>query len=441
MPTLFLGNADTDAMVTSPQSLSKRYRQFSASASRRHLWMMSPGDAIILPSAGDQKHVEYIEEILQYNRGSLRALYVHGQSDDPYPLSFENLKSDAILCAVKELGLHTNNWSIHPYIADQVAFDFGQLIDVPVSFGRSGTPACEAAELFNDKRVFRALAAGLHVPTAAGRTCSSLAQLTSALAELTPLTGSSIVKLDRHSGAEGNVLITRDDISSAPGTHKVHRVIDQQEHTRAAQEVYSELSREGTPFFIVESYHHSVHSVGVHYLLEADSITLSGIADIRLAPAYSGMIWPTNLPETVAHRLLAEGQKLVGDIARFGHRGPISVDAIVSSDGEVLINEVNARHGGFTAAKAIIDKVAKKTRINTPIVAATRTNLTSDMDFQSLRTLLEREELGFAHARGTGIIIPVEDLRNTGRIEILTIAASEAELECIENRFMRLACC
>ncbi|CAD6547562.1 peptide ligase PGM1-related protein [Paraburkholderia sabiae] len=438
MPKIFLGNADTEAMVVCPQSLSKRYRQFSASASRRHFWMMSPRDLIILPSAGDLEHIRYVEEMCQYEHDSLQALYVCGQSDDPHPLSLDALKPDSFIQDVKKIGIEGHDWSIEPYIADQVAFDFGELVGMPVRFGASGTPAREAADLFNDKRVFRGLAAGLRVPVAPGRTCASPAQLVPALAELMPLTGSCIVKLDRHSGAEGNVLVTRDDITSAPGTHKVHHVPDQ-EYERVAQTVYSELSREQTPFLVVESYYRSVHSVGVHYLLQDDSVVFNGIADIRLAPAYAGMFWPTTLSDTVVHKLQAEGLKLAHDIARFGHRGPISVDAIVRQDGDILINEVNARHGGFTAAKAILERIVPKER-GDALVAATRTNLTSDMDFRSLRALLARENLGFTRARGTGVVISVEDLRSTGRIEILTVAESRAELERIEERFVRLAC-
>ncbi|MEX3791311.1 peptide ligase PGM1-related protein [Paraburkholderia sp. BR14374] len=440
MPTLFLGNADTDAMVNNPRSLSKLYRQSSARASRRHLWMMSPGDAIILPSAGDDQHVHYVEESLQICSGSLHVFYVHGRSDDPYPMSLESLKNPEILHSLRKIGVHGKEWSIEPYIADDVAFDFGKLIDVPVRFGRFGTPTREVADLFNDKRVFRALAAGLHVPIANGRTCGSQAQLASALREITPLSGASIVKLDRHSGAEGNVLVAADDITSAPGAQKVFRVSDSRQYNSVAHQVYTELSRGHTPFFVVESYRRSVHSVGIHYLLSENSVDFNGIADIRLAPAYSGMFWPTVLPEAVVHKLLAEAQKLANDIARFGHRGPVSIDAIVDLNGEIMVNEVNARHGGFSAAKAIIDRVRGRCLMSTPFVAATRGNLSCDVDFESLCSLLEREGLSFTQSTGAGILIPVEDLRNSGRIEILTIAASRTELERLEDRFVQLVC-
>ncbi|MCG1055422.1 hypothetical protein KQH49_10950 [Mycetohabitans sp. B5] len=64
MPTLFLENGNTEAMV--PQILSQGYRQLIANICQRYLWVLSPGDAIILPSAGNQEHIHYIEKICQY---------------------------------------------------------------------------------------------------------------------------------------------------------------------------------------------------------------------------------------------------------------------------------------------------------------------------------------------------------------------------------------
>jgi len=439
MPTLFLANADTEAMVADPRNLDKHFRQFSAGTSRRHLWMMSPGDAIVLPSLARSEHIHYIEDMCQYDRGSLRVLHIDGDHQNPYPLDIENLSAKELIDQLQAIGFERGNWSVEPYIADQVAFHFSKLIDVPIRFGDFGTPVCEAADVFNDKRVFRALAAGLNVPTAPGCTCASLAQLTSALAELTPATGSVIVKLDRHSGTAGNVLVTTRDIQNAPGAHKIHRVSAGHGYEEIARTIYAELSRSQNSFFVVESYYHSALSVGVHYLVGNDGITLNGVCDMRLLPSYAGMFWPSSLSEFVVHKLLAEGQKLAYEVGRLGHRGPVSIDAIVCPDDKIMISEINARHGGFSMAKAVIEKIVVQAY---PVgrVMATRLNLTSQLDFKTILALLDEDSLGFSRTTGKGVIVYLEDLENTKHIEIFSVAESREELENFENRFVQLVC-
>lgn len=393
---------------------------------------------MITPCAGDPDYVRYVEDFCRYPQGSIEVIDVYDGVKDCGVLNLKNLKINKFLSRIEKINFDGRSWNLEPFIADADAFDFGKLIDVPVRFGTWGTPTCEAADLFNDKRVFRAIAAGLNVPIASGRVCATSEQLAFALSELISTTGSCIVKVDRHLGAEGNVLITHHQLKNAPGTHKIYPVSDSQEYDDIAQTVYYELSQGSSPFFIVEVYYHNVHSVGVHYLLGDNKVVLNGVADIRLAPAYAGMFWPTNLPDTMVHQLIAEGYKLAYHIASLGHRGPISVDAIVCASNQIIVNEINARHGGFTAAKAVIDKITGGT--DKSFFAATRTDLTSNVKFNVLRELLEQEGLGFTRDRGTGIVVSAEDLQNTQHFEILTIAHSRDAIHELEEKFINIAC-
>jgi hypothetical protein len=436
---IFFGNGCAEALISGlSQSGNKHYIQHGANLARRYLWTMQPGDLIITHCAGDPDYVCYVEDCCQYQRGSIKLISAYDGIDNFGLLNLKNLKTKKFFGKIEKYNFDEGSWHLEPFIADSDAFDFGNLINVPVRFGKWGTPSREAADLFNDKRVFRALAAGLNVPIASGRVCATSEQLAFALSELISATGSCIVKMDRHLGAEGNVLITHHHITNAPGTHKIYPVSDSQKYEDIAQTIYSELGQGSSPCFIVEVYYHNAHSVGVHYLLGDKTVTLNGVADIRLAPAYAGMFWPTSLPDTVVHQLIAEGHKLAYHVASLGHRGPLSVDAIVCAGNQIIVNEINARHGGFTAAKAVIDKITGSTAKS--FFAATRAHLTSNMKFNVLRELLEQEGLSFNRNLGAGIVISAEDLQNTQQLEILTIAQSREAIHELEEKFINVAC-
>lgn len=76
----------------------------------------------------------------------------------------------------------------------------------------------------------------------------------------------------------------------------------------------------------------------------------SGI--IRRRPHYDPdaqeLVWakldlPANLPPSTLPRVAALSARIVELSARTGYRGHINVDAILTEDGELLFNEVNAR--------------------------------------------------------------------------------------------------
>ncbi len=241
MPTIFLGNTDTDGMVASPQGLDRRFRRFSASAARRAIWMMSPGDAIVLPSPANAEYLRYVEQVSQYPEGSLHALAVGGDAGNPFPLNISRLSDATPTAWLQNVGVEGSRWTLEPYIADNIAFEFARQIGVPVSFGGTRAQVVEAADIFNDKRVFRAIAAGLGIPTAPGQTCISPEQLAAAFSNLIPRSGSVIVKVDRHSGADGNVLVSANSADVAPGTCRTYQVSGHSDYVEAARAVHTEL--------------------------------------------------------------------------------------------------------------------------------------------------------------------------------------------------------
>src|SRR6185295_3458348 len=75
------------------------------------------------------------------------------------------------------------------------------------------------AELLNDKRVFRSLAAGRGIPLARGVVCNTTNGLVDSVRSLIGGSGAVIIKQDRHSGGLGNLIISRSkDISGLGAT-------------------------------------------------------------------------------------------------------------------------------------------------------------------------------------------------------------------------------
>jgi hypothetical protein len=291
------------------------------------------------------------------------------------------------------------------------------------------------AELLNDKRVFRSVAAGRGVSIAEGAVCATQWQLEECIASLIDVTGAVIVKQDRHSGGFGNLIVSRARNDGAPGASEVLVAKDASQIRDQSRIAWTRLAYAERAPLIVEVYYPVSAVVTAEFKVDAASnaVTFLNCGEVRQAPILSGLIMPSAVPPYQLASFIADATELARLCCDLGYDGLVNIDGIVTTDGRVIVNEFNGRIGGCSHIHHILQKVAGP-RYGDELVVVShgrRVAVSIDQAFG----ILEERKLAFDPHEGRGIIVTGEDAAGTGHLEYLSIAPSRADAMWLEAEF------
>ncbi len=433
MPQIILANVDSATMAPNSNNLSDDFLRVSATVAKRMTWAAESGDILLLPSEVNPDFVRYVETVKSIEPGSIRIVPITMEGHLPHPISVADMRKPELLMELKAaINNGSEQWTILPFIADSAVAELQAILGLPIRFSKNGENSLtEAGDVLNDKRVYRALAAGLSVPIAEGRVCQSEDELSAVMSHLLSITGSVIVKLDRHSGSDGNIIVTRCDLRHGAGATKIISIKDDKETHKAAAEIYAELAGDTTPFLIVEAYYRNKKTFGVYYDLSEGAVQFVGVAELRMAPLYKGMIWPSNLKDGLCHEVMSAGHRLARAAFDLGHRGPFSVDGVITECGQVIFCEVNGRHGGFSCIWTILDHLFEAPQTGNR-VAMTTARQSTEQPLQLVLDTLSTAGILFDQTKDRGVIVTVDGVPDANIFDLLFIGNDRAEVEALE---------
>lgn len=442
MGTLIFANTDTTTMAPCAESLSDDFLRVSAAAAKRMVWLTGNKDVILTPTLITSQFLSYVARL----RGLQANIYSISKTDEltPRPLPFcsgDALENSRIVEFLKDFARLNNLDNIEPYIADDVATAFGSALgNVPVSFnGRNSYQANPSVTtLLNDKALFREFAPDLDVPLAPGATCTSSGELVEKIVENLKFTGTVILKLARHSGADGNFIISASQGSDFRGADRFYLLckIDTQAVKSALRELG--LKPDTDQPVIVESYYRNDATLGIHYEVDQDKYRLMGLANIMLNPGFGGSYWGAELTDEIPESVFQWSNRLANFAQKQGHQGPLSVDIIKNDDIGFIACEVNGRHGGFSTVRGLvgslnlIDSIDSGERV---VLARNRVDL--PVNFEQLRAALKVSKLDFCPAAQEGVVIMVEGFHDQGPYDLVFIAPTKEMVLSMEDSFLQ----
>jgi hypothetical protein len=223
-------------------------------------------------------------------------------------------------------------------------------------------------DILNRKTHFRQFAAGLALPIAEGSVTHDPVSLASAIRRHLVRTGTVILKKDNGSAGTGNVTLTTHDEHPLPGARETRKV--DADLMAMSQELWVELTDAWNSLVVVEAYHPATHRFYLEYLIHDDgrgSFLSSGTIRTRGDddPDAKELVWmglelPAAIPIGVEAHALSHAMRFVGLCSHVGYRGPLNIDAIVSDEGELIFNEVNARWGGGSVLHSVAQRLLDK---------------------------------------------------------------------------------
>lgn len=345
MSKLVIGNVDSEHQVQDVSGYDAHEKSEIILCNQRMLWMASPGDVVILPTAPEPEIVEYWAKLNGCSANDLVVLAPEAKD----PLAF--LRQEVLfdpdfiqMCAnaLKLLPEDRRPQDVLAYFPDNYIAEFAKAIglDIQDGFFREG-----GATLLNQKTTFRKMAGGLGVALPDGFICDNRVDLTRAIDHFMQRGLDFIVKLDRHSGGFGNVIVhgpnSKRKLLGSSKALRYHSLADK----RAIVEYLIPRVQEAA---VVEKYVDTDVVLYSEYFIEGPGrIELLNDGTMDMKPLWVGFEIPGDY--AVRHRVqfLDYSARLVALAAQMGHRGHMNVDGLVA-EGRVFVNEINGRCGGCT---------------------------------------------------------------------------------------------
>lgn len=438
MPRILIANIDNENMLADERAFTPDFRLSSSITAGRMAWFAEPGDIVVLPRELSPQFKNYIDRVRGHAPESVGYVTPDWNGDAFRPLGTHELLHRGLPAALKRLMRGRQTWSLFPYCYERGAELLGEALGLDMEnqvrpFLRQG-----GAELLNDKRVFRSLAAGRGIPLARGVVCNTANGLVDSVRSLIGGSGAVIIKQDRHSGGLGNLIISRSKDISGLGATDVLLAAEDADLPAACAEVWRRLAYLERVPLVVEVYYAVANTVTAEFRIDSagNSVTFLSCGEVRQAPILSGLIMPWTLPATLGGAFIAGATELARMCCDLGYDGLINIDGIITIDGRVIYNEFNGRVGGCSHIHHILHSVAGAGYGDALSVASHSRSISVGID--NVLGILRQANLDFEPEAGRGIILTAEDAANSGFIEYLSVARSHAEAMQLETVFERM---
>ncbi|MDF3302112.1 peptide ligase PGM1-related protein [Streptomyces tropicalis] len=413
MPKLIVSNQRTDEMIGDLGTLPPEYRRYVAGQAQRMIWLAGPGDVFVLPVELDEEFLSYVARLKGVDRSSWTVVVPPVGRLGEDVLSRDRLEDPGFVArlraAVREHGVRT----ILPFHFDRVSVRLARTLGLDAHTPGFPFAAQSGTALLNSKATFRALAVGHGIPVPHGTVTDDRAEAEEFLWDALGAGRPVIAKQDFHVGGIGNEIV-----SPVPGVRPIGATGTEVVTDRAA--LAAHLDRRWASWtgphrgrVVLEHYTPESPAIYSELRVEDDGVRLVGHGEMRMKPVINGLVVPAPSQRLAAFAtFLDDSRRLSGTLRRIGYRGSLSVDAIVTPDERILVNEINGRVVGSAHIHRIGEELVGGNYPEERVLVEKRR-----VAFPDFRTTLdELVDAGLAYdaARRTGVVVTVHDNGRTG---------------------------
>lgn len=433
MAKLIISNQRTEEMVGNLEILSPRYRQYVGNQAQRMAWSLQEGDVLVLPVAPDEYFLDYVTGLLRIDRAAIEVVVPDSGKYGDGVLSQDRLMNPEFLGRLERAVRNSDLCEVFPFHFDSTVAALSRklgLEDVTpgFSFLEMG-----GGKLLNSKATFHALAGGTGVAVPQAKVCSLKEQAADFMwEELLSRGRPAIVKRDFHVAGFGNEVI-----SPVPGVEPVGALrtvvaADREALTAYLDERWNWLTDADRSPVIVERYFADSLPLCAEFSVGEEGIQLAGHGAMRMAPVLNGHVWPAPVAELPGFAdFLEEAERLCVAIHAVGYRGVVTVDAVLTPDSGILINEFNCRVSGSTHAYHIGERIVGGDFLTDRVIVEQRRS-TFPATETAVKALTEAG-LEYDRTTRTGVLLTVADNSESGGFgEYCVVAEDAAHAERLE---------
>ncbi|MBO0879999.1 MAG: hypothetical protein J2P17_06450, partial [Mycobacterium sp.] len=216
------------------------------------------------------------------------------------------------------------------------------------------------------------------------------------------------------------------------GARKVKQISDRGTLARYLDENWSWHSDQGRHRVVIEHYIPDSIPIYAEVLITEEGVEFVGHGEMRMMPIINGLIVPSPSSDLPAFpEFLEQTSRLCRPIHAMGYRGTASIDAIVTPDRDIFINEFNCRVGGSSHIHHIGERIVGGNYLRDRVLIELRR--CTFPPFAALERMLADHGLAYDRGSRTGVLITVNDAAPAGSSgEYLVVAETMAAAEEIE---------
>lgn len=433
MGKLIISNQRTEEMVGDLDLLDPKYRDYIGNQAMRIAWCLQAGDILVLPVEPPAGFLKYVTSNLGIDERSIQVLVPQAGSFGRGMLSRDRLLNSTFLQQLRAAVELTEIDTVMPFHFDSTITALVQEIDLTDSVPGFAFFDQRGSELVNSKSTFRAIAQGTAAALPDGRVETDQATAFKYIWSKISQGESVILKQDYHVAGFGNEVISPDPKVFPLGAKQMHVVNSREGLKDLLDNRWSWFTEEGRHKVVIEHYTPESAPIYAEYVVHDYGVDLTGHGEMRMMPVINGLIVPAPSRDLPGFDdFLKGGRNICETLRAMGYRGIVSVDAIVTPDKSILINEFNCRVGGSTHIHTLGQQVVGEDYFDTTVLMELRR--CEFPPFESFLRLLESEELSYQRG-GSGIVVTVADDSGHGESgEYCIIAKNMDEAEQIEKR-------
>ena len=434
MASLLIGNVYTEEQNGDPAQLSAHQKLVACAKSQRMLWFAQSGDIAILPMPPSTAFLTYIATIVDFDIHTVSVAIPPSGQAGVHILTGDRLIDPVFLRDLRRQVVARDIIEVLPYFTDTASASLVRALDVADALPGADFFSQGGAILSNSKALFRCVAAGIGIPIAAGETVQTPERAERAIVTLLDEGYSVIVKQDRQSSGEGNLILSADPNVHAHGAVSATRINTPGEVTTFLTHHWGWLSNNNSSTVVVERFIEQARSVYAEYMVTDEAITFLGDGELLMEPILSGVVVPATCLSDVEQLTLHEAtRRLCQSYQAIGYRGIMSVDAVVSPTGEVFVHETNNRLSGATYLHQVF--AARITGPNRVILD--REGWTVPSFDTALRTLID-SGLAFDFTTRRGVIITADSTAVDGTLRYIAVGVDLEDAYRLDSRLKAL---
>ncbi|MFD3547921.1 peptide ligase PGM1-related protein [Streptomyces sp. NPDC058655] len=439
MPTLIISNQRTEEMVGDLDLLTPEYRRYVGNQAQRMAWLLGEGDVLVLPVAADEHFLRYVTERLGVDRSSVQVLVPPQGRFGEGVLSRDRLGDEAFVRELRDAVASHGVDRVLPFHFDSTVAGLTRALGLDGATPGFGFLDQSGGRLLNSKATFRALAGGTGVPVPRGGVFSEQGDAADFLWDRLLGRGRpAILKQDFHVAGFGNEIVSPVPGIDPIGAQRAVVAADRGQLDKYLTDRWHWLTDGGRNTVVIEDYVPQSVPIYAELRVEETGVEFTGHGEMRMKPVLNGLIVPAPSADLAAFPdFLRAARQLCAPLHAVGYRGIVSIDAIVTPDGNILINEFNCRTGGSTHIHRIGERVVGGDYFEDRVLVELRR--CSFPGFTATVEALAAAGLGYDHTTRTGVLITVDDGSQDGGFgEYCVVGESLHHAEALEERVTRL---
>ena len=364
---------------------------------RRWLWLMEPGDAIILPEKPPKAFIDYLAALQHFDPEQFHIIVL---KKDPRFVVSEALHETSLLSHLKKIV--NPSWTIVPFLYTPDIINLAEELGISLPSKWKTLVRQNFCFRMNCKSYFRQLGIVHDLPLPEGEVCKSERQLINALNRLLSKNGQVIVKHDFNAGGAGNIGLSADPNSVFTG---IKRQLTLGNLEKIAHALWTTHTGIGNNQLIVEVYHpnQGVFTCDVFVPYEKGDVRLVNYAEMRMDRHWiGGEIPATRLDRSLTDRFISYTLQLGQHMQKEGYFGYMCSDIILTGPNQFLFTEINVRQSGFLHVDTLARRLFGDDYMK-QVVLLIRKDVEIE-SFEKTYSILDKAGLLFAHDKRNGVV-------------------------------------